>query len=772
MKHTLSLLLLILGATAVPAANWSHWRGPEQNGVSREKDLPEKFSTNPKAEGNNLIWTAPYGGRSTPIVQNGRVYFINNTGSGIEEQERVVCLDEKDGKLIKEHKFNVFLTDIVSVRLGWTTPVGDPETGNVYVHGTQGLFFCFDKDLNVLWQHSMTEEYGRVSGYGGRVTSPIVEGDLVILGMLNASWGYQAMGRTRFVAFDKKTGKVVWWASGGYPPKDTYYSTPVVANIAGQRLLVSGGGDGCVHAFKVRTGEKVWSYEFATAAVNCSPVVSGDRVFIGHGEENNGVAQQGRIVCVDGSEVKDGKPKLVWQVDGIKVKFASPVIAEGLLYVCDDIGNLYCLDAKDGKKHWDFQYGKNTQGSPVLADGKIYLPEVDSRFHILKPKSDGCEVLYSQAFRKKGGEDIELNGSPAIVNGRIYFMTSKDLYCIGKKDHKAKADPIPPQLPEAKGNDEPPAFLQVVPADVVLQPGESVELTVKAFNKYGQNVGSVKVDSWELAGMRPPEGAPPPPKGAAPPPAPPLLQGEFGNKADATAKFTADKVRPLQFGRVLAKFGPLTGEVRVRVVPCLPFAADFSKVPEGRSPAGWVNCQGKFAMVSGKDGHKVLKKTALNASPLVARAHAYMGLPNMKDYTVEADVMGNQVGGNMPDVGLVASRYTFFLDGNKQSLRLVSWDAIPRIDKTIAFAWKPEVWYRLKVTVEYDGDKGIAKGKIWERGQPEPQEWTLEVTDPIPNREGSPALYANATGIIAPMPGAEAFFDNVKITPNKNPNKK
>jgi hypothetical protein len=267
--------------------------------------------------------------------------------------------------------------------------------------------------------------------------------------------------------------------------------------------------------------------------------------------------------------------------------------------------------------------------------------------------------------------------------------------------------------------------------------------------------------------MRPPQGAPPPPKGSAPPAAPPLLQGEFSDKSDSGATLTVDAKRPLQFGRVLAKSGPLTGEVRVRVVPRLPFAADFSKVPEGRTPAGWVNCQGKFAMVQTKDGHKVLKKLANNASPLLCRAHAYIGPPDMKDYTIEADVMSNKVGDNMADAGVVASRYTFFLDGNKQSLRLVSWDAVPRVDKTIAYEWKPDTWYRLKLTVVYEGDQGIAKGKIWERGKEEPKEWTLEFTDPIPNREGSPAVYGYATGIIAPATGAEAFFDNVKITPNQ-----
>ncbi len=312
-------------AAPVDPDTWSNWRGPEQNGVSRDRDLPDKFSLNARDPNSNLIWRIPYGGRSTPIIQNGRVYIINKSGEGLTEQERVMCFDEKDGKLLWEYKFNVWLTDIVSVRLGWTNMVGDPETGNVYAHGTQGLLICFDKDGKLLWQHSLTEEYGRISGYGGRVTSPIVDGDLLLISMLNASWGYQGMGRTRFAAFDKRTGKVIWWASAGFPPKDTYYSTPVVANIGGERLLISGGGDGGVHAFKVRTGEKVWSLIFGTSAVNCSPVVDGNLVYIGHGEENVGIIEQGRVICVDGSQVDDKKqPKLVWKVDGLKAKFASP----------------------------------------------------------------------------------------------------------------------------------------------------------------------------------------------------------------------------------------------------------------------------------------------------------------------------------------------------------------------------------------------------------------------------------------------------------------
>src|SRR5207249_8790666 len=143
---------------------------------------------------------APYGGRSTPIVMNGRVYLINDAEEGtINEQERVMCFDANTGAKLHEYRFNIFFTDIVSVRVGWTNVVGDPETGNVYAHGVQGLLFCFDgKNGEVKWQKSLTEEFGRVSGYGGRVTSPIIDEDLLILGMINSNWGEYARGGNRF----------------------------------------------------------------------------------------------------------------------------------------------------------------------------------------------------------------------------------------------------------------------------------------------------------------------------------------------------------------------------------------------------------------------------------------------------------------------------------------------------------------------------------------------------------------------------------------------
>jgi outer membrane protein assembly factor BamB len=758
------VLALVAFVPAARAADWSFWRGPEQNGVSREKDLPAEWSPDPKAPHNNLVWKAPFGGITTPILQNGRLYFINHCGEKLTEQERVVCLDADTGQLKWEYKFNVFHTDIVTDRLGWTTMVGDPETGYVYAHGVQGLLFCFDKDGKVIWQHSLTEEYGRVSGYGGRTTSPIVDSDLLIIGFLNASWGDQGSGRTRFVAFNKKTGSVVWWGSGGHPPKNSYYSIPVVAVIGGERLLLSGGGDGCVHAFKVRTGEKVWSYEFGEQDVNCSPVVSGNLVYIGHGETSPGTPREGRLICVDGSVVQNGEPKLVWKKDGIRVKFASPILDKDRLYICNDTADLYCFNAADGKQLWRIQYGKNAKGSPLLADGKIYVGTVDGDFQILVPGDKDCKILHTHSF-----EGAQVKGSAIAVNGRVYFLTTSDTYCLGKPNHTAKADPIPAPVKEPpRDSNSKAAHLQILPADVTLTPGESVKLTARAFDDKGRLIGEAKGE-WSLAAQLPPEGLPPPPPpkpGAEAPPGPPALKGKLSETSGAATNLTIDAVPAIQAGRVLIKSGELTGEARVRVVPKLPFNADFSKVPESRTPAGWVNCQGKFAVVKLGDKN-VLKKLANNGNALVCRANAFIGVPDLTDYTIASDVMGYKVGDDMPDVGIINNRYRLELVGNTQTLRLTSWDALPRVDKTIVFPWQPKTWYSLKLRVEVKGDKALVRGKVWERGKDEPKDWTVEFEDPTPNKEGAPGVYAYASGILEDKIGAEAFFDNVKILPNK-----
>ncbi|MFO0967905.1 MAG: PQQ-binding-like beta-propeller repeat protein [Gemmataceae bacterium] len=758
MRCLLLLACVVAFSPTARASDWWNWRGPWQTGVSPEKDLPSKFSLDPKDPDGNLVWKAPYGCRSTPLIINGKVFIINGCGDGVSQQERVMAFDADTGKVLWEYKFNVWHTDIVVSRLGWANLAGDPKTGYVYAHGTQGLLLCLDSDGKLKWQRNLTEDFGRVSGYGGRLPSPTVADDLVVLSMNNSSWGDQAKGATRFVAFNKMNGQVVWWADPVGQPKDSYHSCPVVASIGGRKQVIGGCGEGSLVGLELNTGKVLWRYKLGTAMINATPVVQGNLVFAGHGEENDDSNLHGRIVCLDASKITDGAPEEVWKHDGIEVRYASPLVDGDRVYFPNDIGRLFCRDIKTGNKIWTFAYGRNSRGSPLMADGKIYVGEVGAKFHILKPGAKKCERLFEMEFFSEGGKaDVEINGTAAAANGRVYFSTSEETYCIatpeGRK-HSATAKSKDGAL-KITGV---PAELQIYPADVTVQPGAKVKLELRAYDEFG-NPAVVKGDAtWTLP-------TPPVPPGKKS--GPPALKGTISGDA-TSALLNVDAKAPSQGGYVMVEMGKMKAKARVRVAPTFPYAQDFEKIPDGAVPGGWTNTQGKWLVKTLKDGSKVLAKVNDKASPLLARGNAYISVPDAKNYVIQADVMGTKVGSDMPDIGVVNERYTLFLAGNIQKLRIVSWDALPRLDKTIPFEWQPDTWYTLKLVVEDGGKSATIKGKCWPKGKEEPAEWTLQVTDPYPNGEGAAAVYAYVTGIPASGgPGTEVYVDNVKITPRK-----
>src|ERR1051326_163514 len=97
---TLGLCFVFFACFVVtsPAGDWLHWRGPDQTGASAETNLPDKFSLDPKDPKSNLLWKAPYGTRSTPLIMAGKVYIIDDDPpEGIREGERVMALDAATG---------------------------------------------------------------------------------------------------------------------------------------------------------------------------------------------------------------------------------------------------------------------------------------------------------------------------------------------------------------------------------------------------------------------------------------------------------------------------------------------------------------------------------------------------------------------------------------------------------------------------------------------------------------------------------------------------
>ncbi len=124
-------------------------------------------------------------------------------------------------------RFNDFLSDTVYHRYATSSPTIDPETGNVYMLGTQGIFACFTAEGKKLWEHSMMEEFGRLTFPNSRTATPTIDQDLVITRGITSNWGAQGAAGDRFYAFDKKTGELVWSSTPAGPPQDNTFSQPL-----------------------------------------------------------------------------------------------------------------------------------------------------------------------------------------------------------------------------------------------------------------------------------------------------------------------------------------------------------------------------------------------------------------------------------------------------------------------------------------------------------------------------------------------------------------
>ena len=118
----------------------------------------------------------------------------------------MVCWDE-DGTELWRDEFNVFKTDIPAPRVGWAAMCGDEETGYVYSHSVCGMLKCYSPDGKIVWEKSLFEEYGKISGYGGRTQTPIIDEDRLIVSFLATNWGDMKGPAPKhyYYAFDKKT---------------------------------------------------------------------------------------------------------------------------------------------------------------------------------------------------------------------------------------------------------------------------------------------------------------------------------------------------------------------------------------------------------------------------------------------------------------------------------------------------------------------------------------------------------------------------------------
>ena len=131
----------------------------------------------------------------------------------------------------------------------------------------------------------------------------------------------------------------------------------------------------------------------------------------------------------------------------------------------------------------------------------------------------------------------------------------------------------------------------------------------------------------------------------------------------------------------------------------------------------------------------------------------------MKGYTVEADLLATRQGRRLPDMGLINQGYTLDVMGRQQKLQLRTWGAELEKSANAPFAVEPDTWYRAKLRVDVAGEKGTVRGKVWKKGEPEPEAWTISLEDPIVVQEGAPGIYGDSV--------TDIYYDDFTVKVNE-----
>lgn len=754
---------------AAPVSGWLAWRGPEQSGVSHETGLPEKIGSASEA-----LWVAEWGGQSTPVIANGRLYVGGYKDDGPDLQEGVACFDAETGKQLWKRTFNDFLSDTIYLRYSTASPAIDPETGNVYLQGTQGILAAFTGDGAPLWSHSLMEKFGRLTFPNSRTASPVVDRDLVITRGITGNWGANGTAADRFYAFDKTTGELVWTSSPGGRPMDNSFSHPYLTWLRGKRVFIAASGDGSVVCVNARTGEPIWRVPLAKAGINATTVVhNNDKVVAIYGTPY----EPGQLVAfripdveptnaVSGAVIVERPAVEIWSDPDISTSTSSPILVGDRIYVTKEKGELVSVDVNTGKVFWSYPLGiEQRNASPFFADGRIYAPIYEDPkkgeskgasgddvskggFYILKDTGASAELL----------SHIELEGrclaAPSAYNGKLYVQTAKKLYAFGKPGKnpglaKVVAEPAWPKAGPAKQ-------LQIIPSEVLMHPGETASFRARKLDAHGLFVEDVKdVSKLKWDSYIPPTA---------------LVRATMEGKFDTRGVLTVANNAKKSAGAYEAQLDGLKGYIRGRVLPRLPLLEDFEAYELSNTttntvepptkfsypPLPWIGARFRFE-VRELEGTKVLAKTIDNK--FFQRGTSFIGDPSMRNYTVQADVRSEGARRKMSEVGVVNQRYIIVLKGNSQELEVNSNQE--RLKVAVPFRWQPNLWYTVKSRVDLAADgTGVVRAKAWKKGDPEPAAWTIEVPHKTAHREGSPGIFA-----FSPQE-MRVFVDNVVVTQN------
>ena len=469
----LAVLLVFAVSTASAEKEIALWGGTlSRNMVSTEKNIPASWDM---TTGENIKWTAELGSQSYagPLVIGGKV-FVGTNNKALRNPKLtgdrgvIMAFNESDGKFL----WQATHTKLTSGRVNdWplqgicSTPF--IEGDRLYYISNRCEVVCIDTeafldgendgpfteetetskiDADIIWSYDMMDELD-VFPHNLATCSPLAVGDLLILetsnGVDEGHIHIPSPDAPSFIALNKHTGELVWEdASPGENILHGQWANPAYGVIKGVPQVIIPGGDGWIYAFEPETGNIIWKFDCnpkdsvwelggrgTRNNIISTPVVYEDKVFVAVGQDPEHGEGVGHLWCIDASQTGDiTETAGIWHFgdEQFNRTMSTVAIADGLLYISDLGGFLYCLDVNTGDPYWTHDTFAAIWGSPYVVDGKVYLGDEDGDVVILKAGKTK-QVLFETNM------DSAVYTTPVAKNGVLYIVTRNMLIAIEEK---------------------------------------------------------------------------------------------------------------------------------------------------------------------------------------------------------------------------------------------------------------------------------------------------------------------------------------------------
>lgn len=392
-------------AGKVTGEEWPQLLGPRRDGTYSGNDVSVAW---PK-EGPRTIWQKKVGqGFSGPVVFEGKVVLFHR----IDREEIIQCLDANDGRPIWRFAYPTSYRDDFGMDEG---PRATPTIfdGQVYTVGAEGMLHCVEFATGkTVWAVDTKRRFSPPKGFFGMASSPWVDSKRVYLNLGGSGTG--------IVAFDRKTGEVLWTATND----EASYSSPVGARFGDRSIVFFFTRSGLV-GVEADTGKLRWNYPWRSrthASVNAAtPIVVEDLVFLSASYETGAVLlrlHQDRVDPVWSSD------------DSLSNHYATSVYREGYLYGFhgrqEHGPSFRCVELRTGKVKWSAD--NLAAGTVTVAGESLLILLEDGRLMAAPASPDG--------FKSVGQAQIlpaNVRAYPALANGRLYGRSKDTLVCIDLK---------------------------------------------------------------------------------------------------------------------------------------------------------------------------------------------------------------------------------------------------------------------------------------------------------------------------------------------------